>query len=160
MAQGQFRKARYTAPDKSRIDLELDHPTLGWIEMTISEQDYPEVWKAVVATNPTFGEKLEEEYNATQLMLARQGKKIPRSAFCIVLRNLGVIDQQWAVSAVQGNMPATLHGAIVSGGHDISLDDATIIWAGLTLIERNHPFVEAVRKHLNLTPIQMDELFV
>lgn len=159
MAKGQFRKARYVTPDKSRIDLELDHPILGWIEMTISEEDYPEVWKQVVATKPTFSENLAEEYEATQLMTARQRMVVDRAKFCIGLRNLGVIDQQWAVHAAQGNLPVSMHASIVAGGERLTIEDASIIWAGLTSVPRGHAFVEAIRKHKNLTPTQMDAVF-
>ena len=159
MAKIEFRKARYINAQKSRIDMEIKHQTEGWIPITIDAQEYPLLWPEVVATNPLFDHEFAVQEAADNLAIQRQAKQMPRSAFCIVLRNLGVIDQQWAVSAAQGNMPSTLHGALVSGGLDISMDDATIVWASLVLIGRNHEFVEAIRKHLNLTPIQMDELF-
>lgn len=160
MSKAQFRKARYVTPDKTRIDLEIDHPTLGWIEITIDEREYPEVWKSVVATNPTFNSTLAEDYEATQLSIARQGLSADRARFCIALRNMGVIDQQWAIHAAQGNLPTALHGALVAGGLDISMEDAAIQWASLVVVPRHHLFVEAIRKQQNLTPIQMDELFL
>ena len=45
-----FRDARYVSD--TAIDIELEHPRLGWIPMTITEDEYPELWVDVIATNP------------------------------------------------------------------------------------------------------------
>lgn len=154
-----FKNARYVDQTQESIDIEFDHPKLGWIEMTVTKGDYPELWALVIASNPRLDKAILEERIAADAQIERKFLSVSRSNFCIALRNLGVIDQQWAVHASQGNLPTSLYDALIAGGMEISTDDAAIIWSGMTSVQRTHQFVEAIRKAKNLTPIQMDDLF-
>lgn len=44
-----FRNARYINEESTRIDMELEHHTHGWVPITISKVNYPELWDEVVA---------------------------------------------------------------------------------------------------------------
>lgn len=154
-----IRNPTYIDAEQRVIDIEFKHPTIGWIPMTITQQDYPDLWTEAIRMGVKIDKTLVDERQQLDLMFDRRNLSANRSQFVLKIRDLGVVDQQWAVQAAQGNLPVTLYDAIVAGGHQVSQDDAAIIWAGLNNIHRNHPFVEAIRIHKNLTPIQMDELF-
>lgn len=46
-----YRGAKYVNADRTRINCEVNHPKFGWIPVTITELDYPELW-ADVSTGP------------------------------------------------------------------------------------------------------------
>lgn len=154
-----IRNPVYITPQQDTVDLEINHPTRGWIPITITQQDYPDLWAKVMLEGVRTDSELVQERIQLDLLSDRQNLSMSRPEFAIRLRRMGVVDQQWAVHAAQGNLPVTLHQAIVAGGHDIDMDDASILWAGMMRVYRTHPFVEAIRVHKNLTPIQMDDMF-
>ncbi|MDO5647378.1 hypothetical protein [Paracoccus sp. (in: a-proteobacteria)] len=45
----EFKTAHYSSKTHTHIDLELDHPEFGWIPLTITEDEYPDLWREVVA---------------------------------------------------------------------------------------------------------------
>lgn len=54
MASFEFRNPKYSAPDNSTIDMEVNHPMFGWIPFTTTpegpEPYYKELWDAAIAT--------------------------------------------------------------------------------------------------------------
>lgn len=46
------RGARYIDPNHEFIDVEIDHPTHGWIPITINEVGYGPLWQEIVSSDP------------------------------------------------------------------------------------------------------------
>lgn len=73
----------------------------------------------------------------------------------------GIITQAEAIAAVQtGTIPSMLQ-TIIDGLPDADQKfAATMLLAGATQFERNHPLTVAVGAHLGLTTAQVDDFFI
>lgn len=154
LEQAAFRDARYVSD--TAVDIELEHPRLGWIPMTITETDYPELWAEVVASDPAPyippALPTDEELRAVW----RTNAVLTRREFCIALYRNGILPLDEALDAAKGNWPisfAPLLGMIPDPA------EAQITWATVYVVERQHPFFEMVRAFYQMTPEQADAMF-
>lgn len=153
LGPAEFRNARYVRLDNSVIDMELDHPKHGWIPISITQQDYPEVWAEVVATDVA---PFVAPDDATLRAQWRPTAKLWRGEFCKALEKLGILPLEEAVSAAKGDWPASFN-PLLSQVEDPA--DALITWATAQQIERLHPLFEAVRQFHQMTPEESDAMF-
>lgn len=154
-----FRNARFINEDRNRIDMDLEHPTEGWIPITIVPSEYPELWQEVVASRPSFDQRVVDRMNARDLETWRASAGLQRGPFCIAMRQLGIWAQQEAVAASRGEWTQTLDAAIHNNATIIDPDNAPVLWAGMSTIYRASWVVELLRQQGGVTALQMDEPF-
>ena len=85
----------------------------------------------------------------------RGSAKLSKAEFCIALKDAGLLSVAEAKLAAKGDWPNTFSAAIT--GPD--KDDAEIVWAGVSSVERTHPILKKLQTFAKLTDERMDELF-
>ena len=155
----KIRKPFYSNGDHTTIDVEYKHEDLGWIPMTITVKDYPELWAEAMKLSPSVNKEFVDQQLLSDAAARRAILSTSRAALSLKLRKLDVFSQEEAIQAARGEFPKKLGDIIAKHEPKLSLEDAEILWAGMTTIDRTDPISEALRKHLNQTPVQMDELF-
>jgi hypothetical protein len=102
----------------------------------------------------------------TAMILARRRARavLSRSQFCLALRAAGHLTALEAKEAAKGEVPAPLAAALAAAVLAATMtveesENATILWAGLTQVERVHPIIALVQSFLSLTDAQIDALF-
>jgi hypothetical protein len=101
---------------------------------------------------------------AEALTEARSNAVLSRAQFLQAVYKAGILTKSKAIAAAAGEVPAffitALDALVTNGGLlQADADDAEILWAGLTQVERNHPFVPIAQGSLSLTDAQVDALF-
>ena len=86
----------------------------------------------------------------------RLGASLSRAEFCIALKRAGVLSAQEAKAAAKGDWPASFAAAL-AGVADA--DEAEILWAGVSTVERMHPLLAVLQAAAGLTDEQIDALF-
>lgn len=86
----------------------------------------------------------------------RQSASLSRAEFCIALKRAGVLSAQEAKQAAKGDWPATFADAL-AGFPDA--DEAEIIWAAITTVDRMHPMLLALQAFASLPDEFVDGLF-
>ena len=153
-----FRNPRYTNAASDHIDLEIDHPSYGWLPCTINAEEYPDLWPAVVATEVSpFVPPDAEAHRAAW----RAGASLSRSQFCIALKRVRILSQAEAVEAAKGGWPASFDPFLTDLPPEAGIDpeEAVILWGAVTIIERMHPLFELVRQFHGMPPHEADALF-
>lgn len=89
---------------------------------------------------------------------------LSRAQFLMRSRQAGILTKSQALAAAAGEVPTfflTALATLVAAGAmtQDEADDAEILWAGLTQVERNHPLMPIAQTALNLTDAQVDALF-
>ena len=109
-----------------------------------------DVWDgaAWVPPAPKTDPELREEWRPTATL--------SRAEFCIALKRAGVLSAQEAKAAAKGDWPASFAAAL-AGVADA--DEAEILWAGVSTVERMHPLLAALQAAAGLTDEQLDALF-
>lgn len=151
-----FWDARYINEEQTCIDMMLMHPIHGEIPITINEDEYPEVWADVIATGDIapYVPPSEDEKRAAW----RNAVSLTRAEFCTALRAAGILNRSEAIAAAKGDWPASFE-PMLDNMTEAEADAALILWAGITIIERNHPLLEAVRQFKGLSQEDVDALF-
>jgi len=151
----RFWNAVYANAEHTVIDMMLAHPVHGEIPITINEEEYPEIWADVVASYPEpYVPPSEDERREVW----RNAASLSRAEFCTALRAAGILNRSEAIAAAKGDWPASFEPMLDSMTED-EADAALILWAGITLIERRHPLLEAVRQFKGLSQEDVDALF-
>lgn len=151
-----FKNPRYAIVDNTFIDMELDHPDFGWIPITISAEDYPDLWSRVTADHV---EPFEETTEADQRAEWRKTAFLSRASFCMALRKQNILPADQAIAASKGDWPTNFTALLAAMPDGMDPDEAQIIWAGITLVERLHPLFEAVRQFHGMPEEDADALF-
>lgn len=155
LLSASFRNARYVKHDGAVIDMDLDHPLHGWIPITITQDDYPELWEEVAASGPTAYVAPTEAETRERW---RQSAILTRVEFCAALMATGILSRSEAIAAAKGDWP-TSFGPMLDSMAEAEADAALILWAGIATIERVHPLLEAVRHFKGLSQEDVDALF-
>ena len=95
---------------------------------------------------------------AAWLAAWRAERVLPRAQFCTALLRAGLLTSQEAIAAAAGATPQPLEDAITLLP-DADRDEARILWAGLTEVQRSHPLIELVAWSNDMTAEQVDALF-
>ncbi len=98
------------------------------------------------------------------LSAKREASVLSRAEFIQAVYKANILTKQEAKAAAAGEVPAffiTAIDTLVANGDmtQADADDAEILWAGLTQVERNHPFLPIAQSSLGLTDAQVDALF-
>lgn len=102
------------------------------------------------------GELPEQPTPEELLTQWRAMASLSRAEFCIALKRAGVLSAQEAKQAAKGDWPATFASAL-AGFPDA--DEAEIIWAAITTVDRMHPMLLALQAFANLSDEFVDGLF-
>lgn len=151
-----FRNPQYSNADGTRIDIEFDHPDHGWIPITITPDEYPELWAAVVNSSVA---PYAAETDAAKRARWRTTATLSRAEFCLALKRAEVIPADQAIAASKGDWPTNFTALLAAMPDGMDPDEAQIIWAGITLVERLHPLFEAVRQFHGMSEADADALF-
>lgn len=94
----------------------------------------------------------------------RASAVLSRAEFIQAVYAAGILSKQQAVAAAAGGIPdffiAALNALVAAQAMtQAQADGAEILWAGLTQVERNHPFLPIAQGALSLTEAQVDALF-
>ena len=150
-----FQDAVWVNAEHTAITMTLNHPHLGWIPITITQEEYPELWELVVASSPAAYVAPTED---DQREAWRAGALLSRAEFCTALRAAGILTRSEAIAAARGDWPASFE-PMLDSMTEAEADAALILWAGITVIERSHPLLEAVRQFKGLSQEDVDALF-
>ncbi|MDO8985346.1 hypothetical protein [Cypionkella sp.] len=95
---------------------------------------------------------------AVVLAAWRDTRKLSRAEFCLAILRAGLVTPEEAVVAAQGQIPAPLTGAIAQMPEP-QRNEARVLWAGLTEVQRNHPLVLLAGEAEGLDAAALDALF-
>lgn len=151
-----FWDAKYINEEHTCIDMMLAHPVHGDVPITINPDDYPEVWAEVVASGDVADYAPPTDEEKREVFRARAS--LSRAEFCTALRAAGILNRSEAIAAAKGDWPASFE-PMLDSMTEAEADAALILWAGLTIIERTHPLLEAVRQFKGLSQEDVDALF-
>lgn len=145
----------YVTPSNTHINIDYDHPVFGLIPMTINEEEYPELWADVVATEVAPFIAPDPE---VRRLAWRQTAVLYPTEFCTRLRRLGILTVTDAIEAAKGNWPSAFAPLLDDMTEDEAAD-AQITWAAVQQIERYHPLFEMVREYYQMSPEDADAMF-
>lgn len=86
----------------------------------------------------------------------RATASLSRAEFCIALKRAGILPTNEAKQAAKGDWPATFANAL-AGFPDA--DEAEIIWAAITTVDRMHPMLLELQTFASLPDEFVDGLF-
>ena len=86
----------------------------------------------------------------------RKAAQLDKTQFLRSVRKHGVLSTEEAKEAAKGNMPDFLLSAFESLEDP---DDAEIVWASTTNVNRNHALIEAIRVAKEMTEEEIDQIF-
>ena len=142
------------------IDCEINHPEYGWIPFTASPDDPEEHGRALHAEImghgqiapyvPPSPESIREAW--------RESAVLSPAEFFIAAKRLGILTPEEALEAAKGNAPE-LFIQIVSQAPDVDAVEAQILFARMTVVGRNHPFVLGAIQVLDKDPHDVDLAF-
>lgn len=151
-----FHSARFSSENGSFIDMMLEHPRHGWIPITITEREYPDLWgEAVAGPVAPYQPTSESDRRAGWRLRAT----LSRAKFCLAIYRAGILPLEEAIAAGRGDWPDSFTPLLDRLPDDIDPSEARILWAGITEIDRMHPLFEAAREHFGMTPEQADAVF-
>ena len=151
-----FWDAKYVNAEHTCIDMMLMHPLHGEIPITINEEDYPQLWVEVVNSGEVADYSPPTEEDKRTAFRARA--TLSRAEFCTALRAAGILNRSEAIAAAKGDWPASFE-PMLDSMTEAEADAALILWAGITIIERTHPLLDAVRQFKGLSQEDVDALF-
>lgn len=140
----EFRNAFYSRQDGSAIDMEVNHPTFGWIPFTATAQDPEAHGRELFAlasagtVAPYVSPTIEEVRANMPTLTARQ------------LR-LGLVGNGYSMSQVSAVIDAMPEGA--------DKETARIEWEYATTFERTHPLIVTVGAALAIGEEQTDTMW-
>ena len=88
----------------------------------------------------------------------RTTSSLARAEFCTAAFRAGKITASEAIMAAKGETPALFESAL-SMLPPADQDEARILWAGLGVVERNHPLVALAAQAAGMTDEEVDALF-
>jgi len=96
--------------------------------------------------------------------VARSRAVLSRAQFIQAVYAAGILTKAQAIDAAAGGIPAffitALDGLVAAQAMtQAEADQAEILWAGLTQVERNHPLIPIAQGALGLSDAQVDALF-
>lgn len=153
----EFRNPAYT-PD-GRIDMEINHPSYGWIPFTASPADFEdlgrELFALAVSSNPAPYVAPPAPTAAQVLADRRANAELTRAQFCLALYRAQILTAADAISAAKGGWPSAFSGAL-SG---VAGEEAEIVWGAVSTVSRTHPLLATMQAFATLTDAQVDALF-
>lgn len=139
----EIRNPVFSSADNSLIDVEFDHPTLGWIPFTASSLDVEPVSVAIHALALTMG---VAPYN--------EPDPVPRELTPVTRRQLRLTLVRNGISL--GGVEAMIT-AMPDG---MQKDEALIEWEDAQTFERHHPTLLLIAQGLELTPAKVDKMWL
>jgi len=88
----------------------------------------------------------------------RETCSLSRAEFCTAAFKAGKMTAAEAIAAAKGETPALFEDAITMLP-PAEQDEARILWAGLGVVERNHPLVALVARAADMTDDEVDAVF-
>ena len=88
----------------------------------------------------------------------RATRTLGRAEFCTAAFRAGKMTAPEAIAAAKGETPALFESAISMLPSE-DQDEARILWAGLGVVERNHPLVALAAQAAGMTDEEVDALF-
>lgn len=95
---------------------------------------------------------------AEALAAWRASRVLSRLDLCLSLRRAGVLDDEGAVTAASGGIPAAF-ASVVAAMPPADQIEARVRWAALVEVPRLHPLIVAIGAAAGLSDAQMDGLF-
>jgi hypothetical protein len=143
MSEMPFRNPVFSRPAQAAIDMEVEHPTFGWIPFTASPDDPEEHGRqlydaAFSDAAPYVAPSAEQARAGMPHLSARQ------------LR-LGLIDNGIMPSQVQATLNAMPAGE--------AKEKAMVEWEFASSFERMHPLIASVGTALGLNDAQIDGMW-
>ena len=149
----KFRNPKYTAD--GRIDVEIDHPDLGWVPFTIDPSEQPVMQQQALSAGPAP----HVPYVPT-LVEKRAESALPFSDLVSALVSANVITLAEAKAwAKDGKLPDTVVSAIDALPNIKEQAQAYVEGRVDSGFSRNSTFIEALRVAYNHTDAQVDTLF-
>lgn len=143
------------------IDCIVHHERFGEIPFTArsdsSEPQTQEIWQALQARDdiaPYVG-PTDEELRAGW----RASAFLSRMEFVLACKRAGILSTDEAIEAAKGDWPASFADALADPDVGMDPDEAQIIWAAASQVERLHPLIAAVQTHRDMTDDEVDALF-
>ncbi|WP_457660170.1 MULTISPECIES: hypothetical protein [Sinorhizobium] len=140
----EFRNPFYSRPDNSAINMEVNHPSFGWIPFTARETDIEEHCRQLFAeanagTVAPYTPPTQEEVRANMpILTARQFR-------------IGLVRGGFTLAQVTSAIEAMPEGA--------SKEEAKIEWEYATTFDRMHPLIASVGAALGLSDEQIDAMW-
>ena len=88
----------------------------------------------------------------------RSTRALSRAEFCTAAFRAGKMTAAEAIAAAKGETPALFESAL-SRLPPADQDEARILWAGLGVVDRNHPLVALAAWAADMTDEEVDALF-
>ena len=157
----EIRNPIYTS--SGLIDVEINHPKLGWVPFTASPSD-PEahgrvIYDAALAMAPAAYKAPPLPDPATVLYANRAKQSLSRRQTFIGMHRMGLITAQEAVAgAKDGTVPAALE-PIFAAMPDPDQTDARITFATFTRAERLDPMTLILQATGKVSDAEMDIFF-
>ena len=127
------------------IDLEIEHPTYGWIPFTASPADTEPLGKEL------YAKAISGDYGAIQPYV--EPEPLPPAIPTVVTM------RQARLALLQAGLLSLVQSAIASM-ESPAKEAAEIEWEYSQEVQRNKPFVQMLGTSLGLTEEQLDNLFL
>lgn len=147
-----FQDAVWANAEHTAITMMLDHPTLGWIPITIDAQEYPEMWADVIAADD-IGDYIPDGTEVTA--------PIPTLSFPQLMTGLvaeGWITEDEGKAWLLGTPPELVMQMIQSLPAEQQFGALARI-VRPTVIERNEPLVNQLGQMKGKTAEELDTFF-
>jgi hypothetical protein len=93
------------------------------------------------------------------LIAWRQSATLSRAQFCVAVKRLGLLSSAEAKAAAKGEWPQTFADALSNLPSAIDPDEAEIVWAAVSVVDRNDPVLAAVAVDKGVSDAQLDAMF-
>ncbi len=145
MMDEAIRNCRYTTPDGSVIDLEVDHPVLGWIPFSAGQNDTEEIGKLLYDAAISGGNV--SPYVPPPPLTADQRRAAMPSVSARQLR-LTLVRNGFSLASIDAAISALPAGQ--------QKDEALIEWEYAHEFQRISPTLNSIADALGLTPSIVD----
>jgi hypothetical protein len=143
----EFRNARYSRADKTRIDMEVNHPKWGWIPTTADLNDVEEHGRLLHAAAASVATPYQAPPPPTETQIRAAMPRLTARQLRLGLVNAGI-------------SPAQVTAALEAMPPSSDADKALIEWEYATEFNRLHPLIATVGTQLNLTADQIDTMWL
>lgn len=155
----EVRNAVSLRQDNSVMDVEINHPTFGWIPYTINHADTDKT-----INNEELLELIGDDYQpyaekAINVEDWRSFAQISRTEFLTSLNELGILADEEAELAAGGGWPTRFDEMLTQMSNVTERIAAKSKWATLSVVRRNSPLILGLANLSGVTESQLDQIF-
>lgn len=122
-------------------------------------QGWPEATDGVGPGDAYDGTSFTPAIEPDPVIAWRQSATLSRAQFCVAVKRLGLLSASEAKAAAKGEWPQTFADALAELPSAIDPDEAEIVWASVSVVDRNDPVLAAVAADKGVSDAQLDAMF-